>query len=98
MTDIREQARQALDGITPGPWKWYDDRHHTLEGRGGVPDVYEYDTEVLEIGHHGECGCRSACELEVDIAPVDAEFIAAAPTLVAGLLAELERVDRGVGA
>ncbi|WP_175401163.1 hypothetical protein, partial [Gordonia sp. UCD-TK1] len=60
---------------------------------GGDPVVYEYDTEVLEVHHNGECGCRSACELEVTIPSADAEFIAASPTLVAGLLDELDCLE-----
>lgn len=90
--DILDRARDALDGITDGPWRWTTPRHGVpdLECRAGDPDVYAYDQTVLEASHSGECGCRSACELELTITDADRAFIAAARTLVPELIDALE--------
>lgn len=61
MSDIRDEARRALDGITPGKW---------IAGYGGGENVVILYHQVA-----------------------DAEFIAAAPELVRGLLAELDRAE-----
>lgn len=92
MTDVVEQAKAALEGVTCGPWKWTDHRVPDLMGRAGEPGVYEYDVEVLEAGHQGECGCRSACTLELAVGNADRAFIAAARDLVPELVAEVERL------
>lgn len=74
-----------LEAATDGPWTWDAHRVPTLSGWRGDED-YRYDTEVLEAEHYGECGCRSACELSLNIEDADAEFIAAAPDTIRYLL------------
>lgn len=87
------RLRELAEKATRGPWRWTDHRVPDLVGRGGDPDIYEYDTEVIEAEHHGECGCRSACELNLAVGPFDAEFIAAAdPQTVLALLDERDRL------
>lgn len=49
-----------------------------MEGVAGNPDSYTYRTEVIEADHDGECGCRSACELELHVCEDDKSFIAEA--------------------
>lgn len=92
--DVVARAKAALVGVTDGPWLWTSPRYGvpTLEGRAGDPELYRYDTEVLEVDHHGECGCRSACELELTVSDADKAFIAAARDLVPELVAEVERL------
>ncbi|QFP96674.1 hypothetical protein PP512_gp59 [Gordonia phage Denise] len=77
MTDTpntTEEARAKLKGITSGPWRteWNSDEH------GGVP-VYS------QSGPLAQC---ADCYTEAEFEPEDAEFIAAAPDLVRGLLSE----------
>lgn len=65
-----------------GPWTWHeyvrkgDDPVPYLTGRGGDPETYAYDVEVIEPDHSGECGCRSACRLELRVRREDQEHIA----------------------
>lgn len=92
MSDIVTRARELLAEITRGPWQWNDYRVPDLIGRAGEQGVYEYDTEVLEASHSGECGCRSSCELELAINAADKAFIAAAPQLVGELADEVEQL------
>ena len=75
--DVRADARRLLQGITPGKWRHGRDNFgfHTISA---VRTGVVYAT-----GQPGE-GVR------IDN-PADAEFIAASPTLVAGLLAELDQ-------
>ena len=76
--DVRADARRLLHGITPGKWRHGRDNFgfHTISA---VRTGVVYAT-----GQPGE-GVR------IDN-PADAEFIAAAPTLVDRLLTELDRV------
>ena len=83
MPDLIDFLRARLDDderaakeATRGPWKWDDYRVPTLEGRAGTPGEYEWDTEVIEASHSGECGCRSACTLELTVSDADREHIA----------------------
>ncbi|WP_166905954.1 hypothetical protein [Mycobacterium sp. DL440] len=92
MADVAQRARELLAGITRWPWQWNDYRVPDLMGRAGDPDIYEYDIEVLEASHSGECGCRSSCELELTISDADKAFIAAAPQLVAELADKLSEI------
>jgi hypothetical protein len=71
---LRERAASA----TPGPWRWEQYREDLpyLVGRGGDPATYAYDTEVIEANHSGECGCRSACYLGLEVAHADRDYIA----------------------
>jgi hypothetical protein len=83
---------------TRGPWRWEHYRYGTpdLVGVAGDPGVYEYSTDVLEATHTGGCGCRSACELELNISDADSAYIAAASPDV--LLQLIERVRRAEAA
>lgn len=92
--DVVARAEAALVGVTDGPWSWTSPRYGvpTLEGWAGDPELYRYDTEVLEADHRGECGCRSACELELSVSDADRAFIAAARDLVPELVAEVARL------
>ena len=73
----------ALEGTTRGPWTWDDHRVPSLTGRGGSPETFEYESDVLEADHNGECGCRSACNLELNVNDEDKSLIALAPEAVA---------------
>lgn len=88
----RAELRKLAETATPGPWHWDDHRVPTLYGRGGELGVYVWEAEVLEASHNGECGCRAACMLELEVAPSDAEFIAAARTAVPALLDALDDI------
>lgn len=84
MSDVTERARQALDGIeTPTPWvaKW-----------GGV-----YGTSGPKNTYRGTDGSPSVATaeggfVEGEFLEGDADFIAAAPVLVADLVAEVEKL------
>lgn len=73
-TILRERALDA----TGAPWRWeqYRDDLPYLVGRGGDPGAIEWDEEVIEAEHHGECGCRSACHLELTVKREDRDYIA----------------------
>lgn len=94
MNERIEEIRRREENATRGPWTWDGHRVPTLSGRAGDPDIYEYDTEVIEASHHGECGCRSACTLELEVGPGDRSFIANAREDIPFLLAEVERLER----
>lgn len=98
MTDATEldidAIRARMEAATPGPWRWdswRDDLHHLI-GRGGSPETYEYDVEVIEPEHSGECGCRSACYLSNVVSEADREFIAHARTELPAALDEITRL------
>lgn len=82
------KARAAA--ATEGPWSWSGRVAPVLSGYAGTS--YRYSKEVIEAEHHGECGCRSDCQLEVTVDPLDAEFIASARSDVPRLVAALEAV------
>ena len=86
LDEIKDRAAAA----TCRPWKWVNRRVPTLNGMAGSRDVYRYETEVIEADHNGECGCRSACQLDLTVGPADAEFIAHARTDVPVLVAAVE--------
>jgi hypothetical protein len=89
MSTVDLDALQKLaDEATPGPWTWTDHRVPDLEGVAGNED-YSYQIDVLAAAHYGECGCRSACTLELYVNKADSDFIAAARTAVPALIAEL---------
>lgn len=88
-TYLRQIKLRAL-AATEGPWSWSGRVAPVLSGYAGTS--YRYSKEVIEAEHHGECGCRSACQLEVTVDPLDAEFIAAARSDVPRLVAALEAV------
>lgn len=75
-------------------WQWNDYRVPDLMATVGDPELYEYQTEVIEATHSGECGCRSACHLELNITPQDAEFIAATgPEVVLALIQRIRDLE-----
>jgi len=83
------------EAATGGPWKWTE--HRVPDLVGVVPsEFYSYDTEVIEAEHSGECGCRSACELNLNINSADAEFIAHAREDVPALLAAVRERDNTI--
>lgn len=97
-TDLDLDAiERTATGATRGPWTWTDHRIPDLEGRAGEPDVYEYSSTVLEASHWGECGCRSACTLELDISDADkAHITAASPDVVIALIARLRVAEEAL--
>lgn len=76
MTDIVQRAKQALDGITPGVWWWSGETRARLIA-GGTEDSLRGASEIIR------------CAALLHPGAADAEFIAAAPELVRGLLEEL---------
>lgn len=93
--DIDELERLA-NAATGKNWAWNDFRVPDLEATVGDPEVYEYRTEILEATHGGECGCRSACTLELNMASHDAEFIAGTgPDVIRALVAWIKHLEKG---
>lgn len=92
------ELRKLAEAATPGPWRW-EGRISTLIGRAGDPETYVYDAEVIEAEHYGECGCRSACTLDLIVKQVDADYIAAvSPDTVIALLDKLEALTKDMHA
>ncbi|MGB3302669.1 MAG: hypothetical protein WBA98_08265, partial [Gordonia sp. (in: high G+C Gram-positive bacteria)] len=81
--DVVQRARQALDGITPGPWEIDQDWALVAHGSDSVVHV-----------HMDECPCgeRTVADVEVLASAEDMTFIAAAPQLVDDLAAEVEKL------
>lgn len=91
--DLDELERLA-SAATGTQWAWNDYRVPDLEATVGDPESYIYRTEVIEATHSGECGCRSACALELNIKPEDAEFIAATgPEVVRALIERIRELE-----
>lgn len=85
MSDIVDRARQALEGVTEGPWQW--ERNTLTGGQGAYGDVLA----------PGPVECMSHCYggssvIESDNPEPDRQFIAAARTLVPELADEVERL------
>ncbi|QYC53581.1 hypothetical protein SEA_NORVS_97 [Gordonia phage Norvs] len=80
---IADDARAKLEGITPGRWKYSD----IIDGLHNVISEMGWDVARCSDGGSGQ-GDRPRRET---IAIRNAEFIAAAPDLVRGLLAELDQ-------
>lgn len=94
--DIDALAATAT-AATRGPWTWTDHRVPDLVGRAGETGAYEWDHEVIGASHSGECGCRSACTLELAISDDDKAYIAAAsPDVVLALLERLRVAETAV--
>ncbi len=97
--NVIEKADAIQKGVTNGPWTietWADGRIFAINGRKGDPETYEYDTEVLEADHSGECGCRSSCELTVTMSDADKHFVTEARTLIPELNQTLKDVLESV--
>lgn len=91
-----DELEGLCDGATRGPWAWTSHRVPDLVGVTGERGVYEWETEVIEATHNGECGCRSACELELNIKAEDAEYIArTSPDVVRVLIQRIRDLEAG---
>lgn len=79
MTDIVTEAREALEGITPGPW------------RHDVDSEYGETSHIVRPANAGEDGLAVGIFTgNYGGAGADADFIAAAPDLVSRLCVEVE--------
>ena len=75
MSGIIKDAKQLLDGATPGPWEWVG---YSLESEHGM--VLDFQC-VTAFGQSGALG-------EVEVTPEDEQLIAAAPELAQALAEE----------
>ena len=79
MTDIVTEAREAMEGITPGPW------------RHDVDSEYGETSHIVRPANAGEDGLAVGIFTgNYGGAGADADFIAAAPGLVSRLCVEVE--------
>ena len=77
MSDIIKDAKQLLDGATPGPWEWIGyDLEQTFEAGGAI--VMDATCENPHLGG----------VVNVEITPEDERLIAAAPKLAQALVEE----------
>ena len=77
MSDIIKDAKQLLDGATPGPWEWIGyDLEQTFEAGGAI--VMDATCENPHLGG----------VVNVEITPEDERLIAAAPELAQALAEE----------
>ncbi|WNM74325.1 hypothetical protein SEA_THIMANN_62 [Gordonia phage Thimann] len=90
--DVRADARRLREGITPGPW--FVDVVPKGDGRifvGNRADGREHGLWEIVYANGDDLGDLKEEAARKEVA--NAEFIAAAPTLVDRLLAELDRAD-----
>ena len=77
MSDIIKDAKQLLEGATPGPWEWFGyDLEQTFDAGGAI--VMEATCENPHLGG----------VVNVEITPEDERLIAAAPELAQALAEE----------
>ena len=77
MSDVIANAKQLLDGATPGPWEWIGyDLEQTFEAGGAI--VMDATCENPHLGG----------VVNVEITPEDERLIAAAPELAQALAEE----------
>ena len=77
MNDIVKDAKQLLEGATPGPWEWFGyDLEQTFDAGGAI--VMEATCENPHLGG----------VVNVEITPEDEALIAAAPELAQALAEE----------
>ena len=77
MNDIIKDAKQLLEGATPGPWEWFGyDLEQTFDAGGAI--VMEATCENPHLGG----------VVNVEITPEDEALIAAAPELAQALAEE----------
>ena len=77
MSDIVKDAKQLLEGATPGPWEWIGyDLEQTFDAGGAI--VMEATCENPHLGG----------VVNVEITPEDERLIAAAPELAQALAEE----------
>jgi hypothetical protein len=83
MTDIVERATKLLDGkFSPEPWELLDDEYDIFDGYTIWHDDGQPGTmEICKGFHQGH-----------DEGLGDARFVAAAPTLIRELIAEVEKL------
>ena len=82
--DVVARARAALEGVTVGEW-------HAYDGRETANSATFVSSRVGPV-----CWMSARTDVEMPAA-VDAEFIAAARSLVPELVAEVERLRRQPG-
>lgn len=82
--DVIQQAEVAMAGITPGPWEMRKSDGWIKRANSIKPIIHAW-----EEGECAECEATYDRPVNLMIRPADAEFIAAAPTLVDELLAAL---------
>ena len=82
--DLAGEIRQALEDTTPGPWVW---TRHDLDST--IRPFYS----VIAVDHDGGCGCRRACDLEINISDADRALIATAPDLLARAADRIEQLE-----
>ena len=88
MSDAVARARELLAKATPGPWE--ERRHHFMDGEWMESSVVPVEDGDFREGD-GDCVRINSCT-------ADAELIAAAPTLLAELADEVERLQAKVAA
>ena len=86
--DAVARARELLAKATPGPWE--ERRHHFMDGEWMESSVVPVEDGDFREGD-GDCVRINSCT-------ADAELIAAAPTLLAELADEVERLQAKVAA
>lgn len=86
MSDVVERAKSALEGVTEGPWEAQDWTSHA-NGERGCGILAGIGMKQRGIAWTGQHHWNPEAE-----AQADAEFIAAARTLVPELVAEVERL------
>lgn len=103
MSDVKGRAREALTGITPGPWEVADEIDGVRAGRPTVVKATHSDgyfagrkSRVVTVDqtrrHFGD-GRTERGQDEANVA-----FIAAAPSLVADLLSLVEEQEAQIAA
>ncbi len=90
MSSQLDAIKARAEAATEGPWTWSGSEAPVLGGYAGTS--YRYSEEVIEAEHHGECGCRSLCQLELTVGKADAEFIAHSRADIPALVAAVEAV------
>lgn len=85
--NIVEQAKATLEGVTEGPWLVHNERGHY--GVTSITEAHAYGNVAFAQSDYAGYGNGSR--------KADAEFIAAARTLVPELIAEIERLNALIG-
>ncbi len=80
-----DRIRELLAAATPGPWRW--DENYGDNGDTGLALTNDAGVEIVGAYNHHCCAFRDDPNIENES---DAAFIAAAPSIVAQLLAKIE--------
>lgn len=92
LTDLASQA-------TGRDWRWTDHRVPDLIATVDLEVDYSTWQTVVEADHDGGCSCRRDCTLELNIAPQDRDYIAAAgPDVMLALIARIQELEAQVAA